>query len=116
MQPDARAYLWAIQKAAEAIQTFTAGLDVTTYARADLVHSAVERKFEIIGEALGQLAKSHPDLALRIPDFRAVIAFRNVLIHGYAVVDHDRVLRIVEGSLPDLRDTVKRLLDELAPL
>ena len=116
MQPDARAYLWAIQKAAEAIRTFTAGLDVASYARAELVHSAVERKFEIIGEALSQLAKSHPDLARRIPDFRAVIAFRNLLIHGYAVVEHDRVLRIVEGSLPDLRDTVERLLAELGPL
>jgi uncharacterized protein with HEPN domain len=52
MQRDARAFLWDIQQAADAIQRFVAGLDVRTYAETELVHSAVERKFEIIGEAL----------------------------------------------------------------
>ena len=37
-----------------------AGLDIRTYAETELVHSAVERKFEIIGEALNQIAKLDP--------------------------------------------------------
>jgi uncharacterized protein with HEPN domain len=86
MPRDPRKYLWDIQAAADAIQTFVAGLDLHSYASTDVVHSAVERKFEIIGEALSQLARHDPALAARIPDPRQVIAFRNVLIHGYAEV------------------------------
>jgi uncharacterized protein with HEPN domain len=70
MQRDARAFLWDVQQAADTILRFVAGLDVHTYAETELVHSAVERKFEIIGEALSQLAKLDPVLARRIPDIR----------------------------------------------
>ena len=60
MKRDARAFLWDIQQAADAILRFVAGLDIRTYAETELVHSAVERKFEIIGEALNQIAKLDP--------------------------------------------------------
>jgi len=43
-----------------------AGLDGAAYSASDVVRSAVERKFEIIGEALSQIAKRDPDLARRI--------------------------------------------------
>jgi uncharacterized protein with HEPN domain len=75
----------------------------------------VERKFEIIGEALSQLAKTDPLLAERIPDFRRAISFRNLLIHGYATIDLYRVWRSVEVDLPGLRSTVTALLDEMGP-
>jgi uncharacterized protein with HEPN domain len=78
-----------------------------------LIHSAVERKFEIIGEALNLLTKVDPDLARRIPEHAEIIAFRNQLIHGYAAVDHERVWRIAQTSLPGLRVVVSALLDEL---
>jgi uncharacterized protein with HEPN domain len=115
MHHDARAYLWDILKASDAIQEFTAGLDSHSYANNEIVHSAVERKFEIVGEALSKLAKTSPDLASRIPDIAAIIAFRNVLIHGYASIEHERVWRIAETSLPILRSTVSALLDQMEP-
>ena len=116
MRRDVRAYLWDIQNAADAIERFTAGLDHRTYAEAEVVHSAVERKFEVIGEALGQILKLDPVLAKRVPDLRDIIAFRNLLTHGYAVVEHERVLRIAGDSLPNLRACVTALLDELGPI
>ena len=116
MSRDARAYLWDVLSAAEAIDRFVAGVDAEAYARSEVIHSAVERKFEIIGEALGQLLKLDPSLAQRIPDIRDIIAFRNLLIHGYAVVEHPRVLRIVHASLPTLRASVADILGELGPL
>lgn len=90
-------------------------MDFEAYAQSELVQAAVERKFEIIGEALGQLNKVEPDLARRIPDLRDVIAFRNVLIHGYAAVEHGRVWRIIQESLPGLRSAAAALLTELGP-
>jgi uncharacterized protein with HEPN domain len=52
-----------------------------------MVQSAVERPFEIIGEALNQLSKIAPDITAKIPDCGQIIAFRNILIHGYAVLE-----------------------------
>ena len=49
-----------MQRAGVAILTFIAGLDAQTYAETDVIHAAVERKIEIIGEALAQLSKLAP--------------------------------------------------------
>lgn len=113
MDRDARSYLWDMQDAADAIARFTAGMDSSQYVDNEIVRAAVERKFEIIGEAVGQLAKLDPTLAQRVPDFRDIIAFRNLLIHGYAVINHDEVWDAVQTSLPGLRAAVAALLDEL---
>ncbi len=115
MQRDPRAWLWDVRDAAAAIAQFTVGLDAETYSRNPLVYSAVERKFEIIGEALGQLAKANPELAMRIPHLPQIVAFRNQLIHGYARVDHSTVWEVIEQSLPQLKAVVDELLQELGP-
>jgi len=49
MQHDSRAYLWDARQAADAILEFVAGIDLKTYAETQVIHSAVERKFQIIG-------------------------------------------------------------------
>jgi uncharacterized protein with HEPN domain len=46
---------------------------------------------------------------------REIISFRNLLIHGYATVEHNRVWRIAELSLPELSTAVAALLVELGP-
>lgn len=112
MQRDPRAWLWDVQEAARAIAGFVGGLDASSYAASELVHSAVERKFEIIGEALNQLSKSDPPAAARIPHLGQIVAFRNLLIHGYAVVDHRTVWGVIEHSLPPLLHAVEVLLSE----
>ena len=104
-----------MREAADAIARFTTGMDSVSYAENEIVRAAVERKFEIIGEALPQLAKRDPVLARRVPDCRDIIAFRNLLIHGYAVVDPDEVWDAVQTSLPGLRAAVAALLGELGP-
>jgi uncharacterized protein with HEPN domain len=109
---DVRGYLWDISEAARAIVQFVEGIDAVTYAESELIHSAVERKFEIIGEALSLLSKIDFVTASRIPDSRQIIAFRNVLIHGYAVVEHDRVWNVIKQSLPNLAAVVTALLNE----
>lgn len=113
MQRDPRAYLWDVREAVHAIQTFVEGMDATAYAATPLVHSAVERKFEIIGEALGQLARLDGALAARVPNLPQIVAFRNQLIHGYAAVNHNTVWNVVQDSLPSLLGCVETLLQEL---
>lgn len=116
MRRDPRVHLWDVREASDAIASFIADVDLATYSANSMIHSAVERKFEIIGEALNLLAKADPALATRIPDLAEIIAFRNLLIHGYAVVQHARVWRIAKDNLPGLRAVAAGLLDELDPL
>lgn len=77
-----------------------------------MVRSAVERQFEVIGEALAQLAKHAPDIAGAVPHWREAIGFRNVLIHGYAKVDEVRVWHVAQLNLPAMAREVDRLLNE----
>ena len=113
MQRDPRAFLWDVRESAMAIQSFVVGMDATGYAANEMAQSAVERKFEIIGEALSQLAKLDAALAARIPDLPQIVAFRNQLIHGYATVNHSTVWTVMQTSLPSLLACVQSLLQEL---
>lgn len=113
MRREPRNYLWDVREAADAILTFIADADYESYAESSLIHSAVERKFEIIGEALNLLFKTDSALARRIPEIERIIAFRNVLIHGYAVVEHARVWDIAQVYLPRLLTAVEELLAEM---
>jgi len=91
---------------------FTADADRNRY-RGDLfLRSAVERQFEIIGEALHQLSRHDQELARRIPDLPRIVAFRNRLIHGYSVTDHEVVWNTVIDDLPALRQRLDELLGE----
>lgn len=112
MQRDPRAFLWDVREAATAIQSFTAGMSAEDYAASGLVQAAVERKFEIIGEALNQLSRLDATLASRIPELPQIVAFRNQLIHGYAAVNVLTVWAVIQTSLPSLLSHVTLLLRE----
>ena len=75
----------------------------------------MERKFEVIGEALNQLSRSDPAIAARIPHLASIVSFRNQLIHGYAKVDHATVWSVIVHSLPPLLKAVEVLLRERDP-
>ncbi len=66
--------------------------------------------FEIIGEAIKRLAQHDAGTAARIDDYRQIIAFRNVLIHGYDLVDHALVWSTIESQIPTLLRDVEALL------
>jgi uncharacterized protein with HEPN domain len=110
MRRDGRAYLWDAIRAAEAIADFTRGKSYEEFAQDLLLRSAVERQFEIIGEALSQLARGNPAIAEKIPDIRRIIAFRNILVHGYAAIDREMVWRVVQENLPQLTAVLSTLL------
>lgn len=113
MRRDGRAYLWDAQAAVDSIRQFTRGRSVEEYRHDAMLRSAVERQFEILGEALNNLRRIAPSIAGRIPELGEIIDFRNLLIHGYATIDHDTVWRTVENDLDRLYDQLVALLTEL---
>jgi uncharacterized protein with HEPN domain len=110
MRPDSAKYLYDILQAADSIAQFTAGCDLKRYAGDPLRRSAVERQFEIVGEALAQLSRRDPETAAHVTERARIIAFRNILIHGYAQVDSRLVWDVVTTDLPVLRREVAALL------
>jgi uncharacterized protein with HEPN domain len=112
MERDPRAYLWDARESADAIASFVRGRTYEDYRADMMLRSAVERQFEIVGEALRQLEKAAPDLAAKLPERSQAIAFRNILIHGYDSIDDAIVWRTIHESLPALRARLAALLDE----
>ena len=110
MHADARKLLWDAQQAAARISRFTTDKTFADYEQDEYLRSAVERQFEIIGEALNQLGKVDPVTAHKIPEISRIVAFRNVLIHGYASVDNRLVWGVIETSLDPLRSAIRDLI------
>jgi uncharacterized protein with HEPN domain len=91
MHADAKKLLWDARQAVKRIERYTAGKCFTDYLADDMLRNAVERPFEIVGEAFNQLRRIDPETASAIRELPRIVAFRNVLIHGYASVD-DRLV------------------------
>ena len=84
-------YAWDALDAALRIGRFIGGRTVDDYMTDEMLRSAVERQFEIMGEALGALRKMAPAEAAKIRDLPRIVAFRNVLIHGYDSINDQLV-------------------------
>ena len=78
-----------------------------------MLRSAVERQFEIIGEALVQALRLDLSLSSRISNTGRIIAFRNRLIHGYASIADEIVWGILEANLNTIHKEVAALMREL---
>ena len=109
---EVRKYLFDIAQACDLLTQFICGKTFTEYSTDALLRSAVERQFEVLGEALNQALRLYPDLSKRVSDCRRIVAFRNRLIHGYAFVSDEVVWGVLETNLPTLRREVHSLLDE----
>jgi len=86
--------------AARAIRSFIEGKTFQDYCLDDLLCSGVERKFEIIGEALNRIRRKYPEDMVRVSDWPAIIGFRNILAHGYDHVESSVVWGIATNQLP----------------
>ena len=76
MQPEQRdvSYLWDMLEAARRVLEFTHGVSLAEYSKNLMLHLAVERAIQIIGEAANGSA---PPFSKRIPRFPGVGSWRN---------------------------------------
>jgi uncharacterized protein with HEPN domain len=110
MQHDVEKYCIDILTAANDILQFVGTLTFDEYHANKLVKAAVERKFEIIGEALNRIARLSPQTAATIRDYEKIISFRNIVIHGYDVVSDPIVWDVIKNKLQFLIEDVERLV------
>jgi uncharacterized protein with HEPN domain len=108
---ETKKYLFDIAEACDLITQFTTGKTFADYQNDPLLRSAVERQFEIVGEALCQAIQHDPKVTELISNSSRIISFRNRLIHGYATISDNVVWGVLETNLPLLTREVKDLLE-----
>ena len=112
MERDPRKYLWDARRAAEQVIAYVQGKAFDDLMADRMFRDAVERQLQNTGEAIAQLARLEPATAERIPAFRQIIAFRNILVHRYDALDYDAVWRIIHEDLPKLVTEIDGLLGD----
>ena len=109
--PEARKCLFDIIEAGREIQAYTYAITCSDFAASSMIQAAVERKFEIIGEALNRIGRLDQAVLTGISGHQRIIGFRNVIAHGYDAVDSEMVWDAVENHLPKLLADARRLLE-----
>ncbi len=97
-------------EACRAIRQFTTGVEYKSFLLDEMLQAAIERKFEILGEALNRAEESDPELAERMPELRRIVGMRNRIIHGYDAVDEEIVWDAVQFKVPILSEQISALL------
>jgi uncharacterized protein with HEPN domain len=115
MTIEARKRLLDAAEACAAIAEFTRGKDFAAYASDRVLRSAVERQFEIVGEALGRAAAADASLETLLPELPRIVGLRNRIIHGYDSVDDEIIWDIVRNKLPALEVQLRGLLADTGP-
>lgn len=93
-------YFYDALIAARSIQGFCNNKSFEDYCSDDLLASAVERKFEIIGESLNRVKRTNAEDLNVISEWPAIIGFRNILAHTYDHVEDTVIWGIVSEQLP----------------
>ncbi len=110
MKDETRKNLIDILQAADEIKNFVSGMDYESYRNNTVTQRAVERDFEIIGEALSRIRNTDDELLEKISEHHRIIGFRNILIHGYDIVDEAIVWKAVTNHLPKLVEEINKIL------
>ena len=111
-QRSSRIFLEDIIQSADKIRRYTKGLEYDDFVRNEMVTDAVLRNIEIIGEAAGNIPEDIRSLYPHIP-WRRIVGLRNIVIHAYFNVDLNIIWQIVTVNLPEIRDDIRSVLDNI---
>jgi uncharacterized protein with HEPN domain len=102
-----------IADACSFVLSVTEGKTLEDYTSERLLRQGIERNLQIIGEAVGRLRRDDPETAARLSEYEIIVGFRNVLVHGYDLVDDGIVWDTIRTNLPLLLTEVEGLQQEL---
>ena len=110
MQHDPLVFVEDAIEACKLIVQFTDGMAEHTFYTDLKTKAAVERKLEIIGEALNRIKKTDINILSNINDWKEIIGFRNVIAHGYDVVDDEIIWDSIKNNIPILLKQLNNIL------
>lgn len=109
MEAEIKKFLFDIRESIDSIEKYLGDQrDYDKYLADKMLRRAVEREFEIIGEAMSRIEKIDPKI--NISSKRQIIGVRNRVIHGYDKIDNEIIWGIIVRHLPTLKVEVDSLL------
>jgi len=109
MDLEIKKYLFDIQESIDSIEKYIGDkYDFNVYNADKMLRRAVEREFEIIGEAMSRIEKL--DSTLNISSKKQIISMRNRVIHGYDKIDNVIIWGTIVRHLPPLKIEIQDLL------
>ena len=111
MKKEANIFLQHILDSIEKIEEFTLGLSKDGFIRSAKSQDAVIRRLEIIGEATKNLPKNFREEHNEVP-WNEIAKTGDKLIRGYFGIDLSITWNVVKNDLPDLKNKVKKILEQ----
>ncbi|MBR1424366.1 DUF86 domain-containing protein [bacterium] len=102
-------FLEDIANSLDKIFKYTDNINFQEFMSSDIVRDAVERNFEIIGEAVKNLSNDFRNQYPHIP-FKQVAGMRDKLIHDYFGVDYEIIWQTIIAKLPEFSKEIKKLI------
>lgn len=110
MEIEVKKYLFDIFESITSIENYLGEKrDFNVYKSDKMLRRAIEREFEIIGEALNRIEKF--DNTLQITSKKQIINMRNRVIHGYDKIDNEIIWGTIVRHLPILKSEISKLLE-----
>ena len=91
------------------IEIYTLGLSFEDYEADSKTKDAVERNFEIIGEASSRISDDYKLLNSEI-EWRILKDFRNFIIHEYFGINNQIIWDTIQFRLPELKVAISKLI------
>ncbi|MCD4772130.1 MAG: DUF86 domain-containing protein [Bacteroidales bacterium] len=109
MDNEIKKYLFDIKESIESIENFLGDKrNFKIYMSDKMLRRAIEREFEIIGEAMNRIDKI--DSEINIMSKKQIISMRNRVIHGYDKIDDEIIWGTIVRHLPILKKEVINLM------
>ncbi|CAG5081487.1 HepT-like ribonuclease domain-containing protein [Parvicella tangerina] len=107
-------WLYDIKVAIDEVDSFFEGESMIfeNYQKNKMLKRAVEREFEIIGEAMNRILKRDESFIEEIEDATNIVGLRNQVIHAYDNISDESIWAIIINHLPRLKKDVNALLNE----
>lgn len=103
-------FLFDIKESIDSIENYLGDKkNFNVYQSNKMLRRAVEREFEIIGEAMNRIAQI--DDKINISTKKQIISMRNRVIHGYDKIDDAIVWGTIIRHLPILKKEIQSLID-----
>lgn len=110
MQLEIKKLLYDINESIQSIEAYLGeSRDFNDYTSNKMLRRAIEREFEIIGEAMNKIDKINDSLP--ISNKKQIIGMRNRVIHGYDKIDDGIVWGTIVKYLPILKTEITKLLE-----
>lgn len=102
-------FLKDIYNSLEKIFKYTENISYDEFLKSDIMKDAVERNFEIIGEAVKNLSEDFRNQYPQIP-FKQVAGMRDKLIHDYFGIDYEILWKTIKDKLPQFKSEIEKLI------